>query len=62
LTGKIIGGFKQKISELKLIPATGGCFEIKLNDELIFSKLASGQFPDELAILEQVQSRLQPKK
>jgi selenoprotein W-related protein len=56
LTGKILGGFKKKISEYKLIPASGGCFELSVDGNLIYSKLATGQFPDEIAILEQIQA------
>ena len=62
MTGKILDGFKQRISEMKLIPATGGCFEFTIDGELIYSKLATGQFPDELAIMQQVRSRIPAKK
>ena len=43
---------------MKLIPAGGGCFEVTVNGELIYSKLKTGQFPDEAAILEAVTKRL----
>jgi selenoprotein W-related protein len=62
LAGQILNTFKQKVSELKLIPASGGCFEFKANDELIYSKLATGAFPDERTMLEQVQARLSAKR
>jgi len=47
LTSKILTTYKQKIKELKLIPGGGGCFELSLNGELVYSKLKTGQFPDE---------------
>jgi selenoprotein W-related protein len=50
--------YKQKIRALKLIPSGGGCFEITVNGELIYSKLKTGQFPDEKWVLETVGSRL----
>jgi selenoprotein W-related protein len=51
--------FKQKIKELKLVPGGGGCFEISLNGDLIYSKLKSGKFPDEKWVLDAVGARLQ---
>jgi selenoprotein W-related protein len=62
LTSKLLNTFKQKIIDLKLIPAGGGCFEVSLNGELIYSKLKTGQFPDEQEIVDAVESRLKAKK
>jgi selT/selW/selH-like putative selenoprotein len=30
-----------------LVPSDGGCFEVSQNGQLVFSKLASGRFPEE---------------
>ena len=49
--------YKQQIKDLKLIPASGGCFELTVNGELLYSKLATGKFPDEQAILDQLEKR-----
>jgi selenoprotein W-related protein len=46
--------FKQRIEDLKLIPSGGGCFELSVNGELIYSKLKTGKFPDEQSVLDQV--------
>ena len=58
MTGKLLTTYKQKISDLKLIPAGGGAFEISLNGDLIYSKLKTKQFPDEKWVLDAVGSRL----
>ena len=50
----MLNTFKQKIKGCTLIPASGGCFELTINGELVYSKLATGRFPDEKAILETV--------
>lgn len=47
-----------QISDLRLVPAKGGCFEVTANGELLYSKLATGKFPDEGAILDLVQKRM----
>jgi len=58
LTGRLLTEFKQKIAELKLIPAGGGCFEVSLDGNLVYSKLKAGAFPDEGDISEMVSARL----
>jgi selenoprotein W-related protein len=50
--------YKQQISDLKLIPASGGAFEISLNGDLVYSKLKTGKFPDEKWVLDTVGARL----
>jgi selenoprotein W-related protein len=58
LTSKLLTQFKQQIRDLKLIPAGGGCFELSANGTLIYSKLETGEFPNENAILDKVKSLL----
>jgi len=53
--------YKQKISEFKLIPLGGGCFELSVNGDLIYSKLKTGEFPDEKWALEAVGARVKKK-
>jgi selenoprotein W-related protein len=53
--------FKQQIHELKLIPASGGCFELSLNGKRIYSKLETGKFPDEQWVLDTIEERLLQK-
>ena len=50
----LVRQFKQNIDELTLMPSDGGRFEVKVNDELIYSKLATGQFPDNATIEHEV--------
>jgi selenoprotein W-related protein len=58
LTDKLLTGFKTKIRGFTLVPASGGCFEVIVNGELIYSKLKTGQFPDEKAVIDQVAALL----
>lgn len=57
----MLTNFKQKIKNFALIPAGGGCFEIAVNGELIYSKLRTGQFPDERAIVAKLDERMKTK-
>ncbi len=58
MTGKLLSEYKQRIKDMTLIPGGGGCFELSLNGELLYSKLKTGQFPDEQAMLEAVGKKL----
>jgi selenoprotein W-related protein len=42
---------------MRLIPTGGGCFELSVNGDLIYSKLKTGTFPDEQWALEAVGAR-----
>lgn len=54
----LVRQFKQNIDELTLLPSDGGRFEIKVNDEMIYSKLSTGEFPENLTIEEEVRERM----
>jgi selenoprotein W-related protein len=58
LTAKLLTVFKQRITSLRLIPSRGGCFELALDGELVHSKLTTGVFPDEDAMVAAVDERL----
>jgi selT/selW/selH-like putative selenoprotein len=38
-----------------MVPSKGGCFELKVGDKLIYSKLKTGTFPDETKLLDEVE-------
>jgi selenoprotein W-related protein len=40
------------------VPSGGGCFELTADGELLYSKLNTGQFPDEQAVVKSVGDRL----
>jgi len=61
LASRVLTEFKQKISNLTLIPSGGGCFELSANGELLYSKLKTGQFPDEQGIIDTLEKRLSKK-
>jgi len=47
LTENILNEHKNAINMVKIIPSSGGVFEVKFGDELIFSKKALDRFPEE---------------
>ncbi len=53
----LLGELKQKVQVLELEPSGGGCFEVAVDGKPIWSKLATGKFPDEGAMLASVSGR-----
>ncbi|PLX99862.1 MAG: hypothetical protein C0624_13115 [Desulfuromonas sp.] len=47
-------------AEITLIPSSGGVFEVSVNGQLIYSKKASGVFPDQEKLLMQIQEHATP--
>ena len=54
MTAKLLPRFKQSISRFVMIPSKGGCFELNVGGQLLYSKLKTGSFPDEEALIAQV--------
>ena len=50
--------FGDRFRALKLIPGDGGCFEVTLNGELLYSKLQTGDFPENKQILDELKRRM----
>ena len=50
--------FKQRLAGLELEPSSGGCFELSLDGEKVYSKLDTGQFPDEDEMVRLIGNRL----
>jgi len=61
LAARVLNEFKQKVKNLTLVPAGGGCFEVSANGELLYSKLKTGQFPDEQSIIDMLEKKLTKK-
>ncbi len=43
---ELLSHYRKTVSGLTLVPSQGGCFEVSINGELVFSKLAEGRFPE----------------
>ncbi|HIC02961.1 TPA: SelT/SelW/SelH family protein [Candidatus Poribacteria bacterium] len=54
LADDLLSKYETAIKGLTLVPGSGGCFEVSLNSELIFSKREVGQFPTKEQIFEKL--------
>jgi selenoprotein W-related protein len=43
-----------KVKDFTLIPSKGGCFELTVDGQLVYSKLQTGQFPNDEDMVEKV--------
>jgi len=57
LAEKFLARYQDKIEGFTLIPSSGGCFELKLDDDLVYSKVATGEFPEEETLLNEIGER-----
>ncbi len=53
---KIAPALKQQMTELALAPYADGRFEVIVDGKKIYSKLETGEFPDEDEIVKQISS------
>jgi selenoprotein W-related protein len=58
LSEAIMDAFGERFGALKLIPADNGRFEVSLDGELIYSKLKTGDFPENKQILAEIRARM----
>ena len=54
MTGKIANELKQNMEELAIAPFADGRFEVIVDGKTIYSKLETGEFPDEDEILKKL--------
>jgi selenoprotein W-related protein len=43
---------------MELQPSDGGCFEVTVDGELVYSKLKTGKFPDEKSLVAEIAKRM----
>ena len=55
---ELVKKYEFKVSSVTLIPSDGGAFEIKVDDKLIYSKLATGRDPEKGEVDQLVQNLL----
>jgi selenoprotein W-related protein len=59
---ELLTTFQDEISELVLIPGTGGVFEVRVADETVWSRAEQGSFPDIKELKQLVRDRIAPAK
>jgi len=57
---ELLTTFDQEISELTLKPGTGGIFEIRANEVLVWSRKERGKFPEITELKQLVRDQIAP--
>jgi selenoprotein W-related protein len=50
--------YKRKVSKFVLVPSDGGRFEVSVGDELLWSKLETGEYPEAKALIKEIDERI----
>ncbi len=57
LASALLPRVRRAISQLRLVPSDKGRFEVTCGGDLIYSKLATGEFPDEEVLIKEIEKR-----
>jgi selenoprotein W-related protein len=58
LAEKLLDENKNALTDVTLVPSQGGAFEVSVNGAEVYSKLKTGTFPDERALLVEIASKI----
>ena len=62
LAQELLTTFEEELGEVALRPGTGGVFEIRVNDELLWSRKQEGRFPEAKEVKQRVRDRVAPDR
>lgn len=59
---ELLTTFEQDLERVSLVPGSGGIFDIRLNNELIFSRKDAQRFPETKEIKQMIRDRIDPER
>jgi selenoprotein W-related protein len=59
---ELLSTFSLELAEVRLVPGTGGIFEIRLDGELLWERKRDGGFPDVKQLKQMVRDRIDPDR
>lgn len=59
---ELLSTFRDDLAEVALVPGTGGIFEIRYQDELIWERKRDGGFPEAKVLKQRVRDHLDPAR
>lgn len=62
MTQEFLTTFTEELSEVALIPASGGAFEVRLDNETLWSRKEKGRFPELKEMKQVIRDRIAPDK
>lgn len=62
LAQELLTTFEEELGGVTLIPGTGGVFEARLDDRLLWSRRAEGRFPEAKELKQRVRDLIAPDR
>jgi selenoprotein W-related protein len=62
LAQELLTTFEAELGEVALQPGVGGVFEIRVDDDLIWSRQQEGRFPEAKEVKQRVRDRVAPDR
>jgi selenoprotein W-related protein len=62
LAQELLTTFEQELGEVALIPGTGGVFEVRVGNDLLWSRKERGRFPEAKEVKQLLRNRIAPDK
>jgi selenoprotein W-related protein len=62
LAQELLTTFEQELGEVALIPGTGGIFEVRVGNDLLWSRKERGRFPEAKEVKQLLRDRIFPDK
>jgi selenoprotein W-related protein len=59
---ELLSTFSDELAEVALRPGSGGVFEVRVGDDLVWSRQAQGRFPEIKELKQLVRDRVAPGK
>ncbi len=59
---ELLTTFEEDLGEVALIPGTGGIFEVRLGDQVVWSRKVEGGFPEIKMLKQRVRDKVAPDK
>ena len=57
---ELLTTFEEELGEVALVPGSDGVFEIRVGDDLVWSRTTEGRFPDMKEVKQRVRDRVAP--
>ena len=57
---ELLTTFQNEIGELALLPGTGGVFEIRVDQDVVWSRSTEGRFPEMKELKQRVRDQIAP--
>ncbi len=59
---ELLTTFEENVGEVALVPGTGGIFEVRVDEEVVWSRKVEGGFPEIKVLKQRVRDKVAPDK